>query len=250
MAECYQNKQNGGGGCLGNCIKVDGWDYLRNSRRNGWGRKGRCHYVATGILVLAYCMEENFFNNRAKSWAATRRSDPHLLAELIRVADVRSGMRVLDVGCGAGVLSPILSTSVGAGGVVVGVDASWAMVEEARRLHVRLARVAYLYADVEREVSPLGRFDRIVMLDVWPHLATPIDTVRRLVGEALLPNGRLLVAHDIGRDAVNRLHAACGLSETSFLPPAAEVVTAVEAVGLRVLAWRDDETCYYLLLAA
>ncbi len=46
---------------------------------------------------------------------------------------LRAGDRVLDVGCGTGLNLPYLDSAIGAAGEVVGVDASGAMLRQARR---------------------------------------------------------------------------------------------------------------------
>jgi SAM-dependent methyltransferase len=50
---------------------------------------------------------------------------------LVEVAGVRPGDRVLDVACGTGIVARRAAASVGAGGVVVGVDVNDAMLKVA-----------------------------------------------------------------------------------------------------------------------
>src|SRR5438067_10342439 len=50
---------------------------------------------------------------------------------LIRLAGVKPGQRVLDVGCGTGYFARLLAGAVGADGVVVGVAASEEMIDYA-----------------------------------------------------------------------------------------------------------------------
>ena len=52
--------------------------------------------------------------------------------EMLRLAGMKPGWRVLDAGCGAGAFLPLLQDQVGAGGSVVGVDASEDNAAEAR----------------------------------------------------------------------------------------------------------------------
>ncbi|WP_372453428.1 methyltransferase domain-containing protein [Streptomyces iranensis] len=61
---------------------------------------------------------------------------PHS-AYLFRLAGITSGMRVLDVGCGAGDVSMLLAESVGPNGAVIGVDMNPTILESARARHRR-----------------------------------------------------------------------------------------------------------------
>lgn len=58
----------------------------------------------------------------------------------IEALDLRPGARVLDVGCGTGLNLPLLAAAVGPAGEVVGVDASAAMLRQARQ---RIARYGW-----------------------------------------------------------------------------------------------------------
>ena len=55
---------------------------------------------------------------------------------VLEVADVRSGHRVLDVGCGTGVLARAAHARVGAGGHVAGLDPNDGMLAVARRANL------------------------------------------------------------------------------------------------------------------
>lgn len=193
-------------------------------------------------------MNEDFFNERAKTWRETRRTDMAKICSLLRLADIGTGMRVLDAGCGDGILSPLLSGSVGKKGSVLGVDAACAMIQEAQSLHPELHNVAYRMADIE-SMPFVERFDRIVMLNVFPHLAHPVKTVKRLLSEALKPDGLLLIAHDTGRSIINHVHRSAGLGENTMLPSAKEVARSFEDESITVLDLADNDSCYYLLLA-
>jgi ubiquinone/menaquinone biosynthesis C-methylase UbiE len=62
---------------------------------------------------------------RAVSWPRTART-------CSRLDGITSGMRILDVGCGAGDVSALLAGLVGPDGAVVGVDMDPAVLELAR----------------------------------------------------------------------------------------------------------------------
>ena len=74
---------------------------------------------------------------------------PHS-AHLLRLAGIISGMRVLDVGCGAGDVSVLLAGLVGPDGAVVGVDMDPAVLElaRARTAASGLRNVSFVEADL------------------------------------------------------------------------------------------------------
>jgi SAM-dependent methyltransferase len=91
--------------------------------------------------------------------------------------------RVLDIGCWTGrLLAPHYPRLK-----VYGIEpnASAATVAKENGLHI-------LGAEVKDNLSSLGSFDCITMVDVFEHLRAPMQTLSYLVS-ALLPNGRLLI---------------------------------------------------------
>jgi ubiquinone/menaquinone biosynthesis C-methylase UbiE len=78
-------------------------------------------------------------------------------------AGIRPGMRVLDLGCGAGDVSFVVADMVGPSGSVVGVDRSREALDRARvRTGQRgLGRVQFVEGDLH-EPAPGGPFDAIV----------------------------------------------------------------------------------------
>jgi SAM-dependent methyltransferase len=78
-------------------------------------------------------------------------------------AGIRPGMRVLDLGCGAGDVAFVAADLVGPGGSVVGVDRSPEALARARlRARARgLAQVQFVEGDIH-DPAPGGPFDAIV----------------------------------------------------------------------------------------
>jgi SAM-dependent methyltransferase len=93
------------------------------------------------------------------------------------------GRRVLDVGCGTGIVARLFQ---GAGAEVLGVDPDERMAEQARQrgLEVEVARI--------EDWDPAGRqFDAVVAGQAW-HWVDPAAGARR-AAQALRPGGRLAV---------------------------------------------------------
>jgi ubiquinone/menaquinone biosynthesis C-methylase UbiE len=78
---------------------------------------------------------------------------------LLDTADVTPGHRILDVGCGTGVLATAAMKRVGPDGWVVGLDPNKPMLTVASR---RLEPVEWRSAAAETIPYPDGSFDRVV----------------------------------------------------------------------------------------
>jgi ubiquinone/menaquinone biosynthesis C-methylase UbiE len=107
----------------------------------------------------------------------------HELTEsLFRVAGLRHGMSVLDVGCGVGDVSLLAASIVGPAGSVLGVDRAAASIETARE-RVRsagLPNVAFEVADLP-SLNPGRTFDALVGRLVLMYLPDPAATLTHLL---------------------------------------------------------------------
>lgn len=119
-------------------------------------------------------------------------------AETFRRAGIRRGMRVLDVGCGAGDVSLIVGDMVGPEGSVLGIDRTREAIETAQqRVAARgLDHIRFDIAELNR-LDGLGTFDAVVGRFILLHLPDPAAALRRLAERA--PDGVLaFVEMDIG----------------------------------------------------
>jgi ubiquinone/menaquinone biosynthesis C-methylase UbiE len=73
-----------------------------------------------------------FFDRAAATWDALETDEVRgRLAEIVAGLGIAAGAQVLDVGCGTGILFPLLMAAVGDRGCVVGLDVSRAMLQRA-----------------------------------------------------------------------------------------------------------------------
>jgi len=108
---------------------------------------------------------------------------------------LNSGDAVLDIGCGAGVDSLVAGHLVGAGGRVVGIDVTPAMIEKARAHQARLglANVTFQVADAEALPFPDNDFDAVISNGVFNLTLNKAKALAE-VHRVLKPGGRLLLA--------------------------------------------------------
>jgi len=142
-------------------------------------------------------------------------------------AGVKSGMRVLDLGSGAGDVAFLAAEIVGPSGTVVGIDRSSTAISVAgkRAAEQSLAHVSFVEGDLLRPPVD-GRFDAIVGRYVLQFQRDPAECLRAL--QHLLAPGGVLAFHEIDWG---------GLS--SF--PAAPVFQRCSALGAETLRGHGTE---------
>jgi ubiquinone/menaquinone biosynthesis C-methylase UbiE len=132
-------------------------------------------------------------------------SQARLRRRFLRFVPIRDGQRVLEVGCGSGVVMRDLATLVGPKGAVVGVDSSRSMMSAARalaRTHPLRRRMRWRVASGAALPFAAGRFDATLAVTVLLHVADPRAVVREMV-RVTRPGGRVAVQdQDFGTVAV------------------------------------------------
>ena len=112
-----------------------------------------------------------------------------------RIAGVKSGMRVADIGCGTGIMTPIyLRLGVAE---AVGIDVSPRMIAHAADKFESESCATFVCSDATT-FEDQERFDAVVAYNCYPHFLDR-EALARNVAALLRPGGRFVVAHSMGR---------------------------------------------------
>jgi ubiquinone/menaquinone biosynthesis C-methylase UbiE len=141
---------------------------------------------------------------------------------LLRNAQVGPGLRVLDLGCGAGDVSMLAAEMVGPSGSVVGIDRNPQVISLARERARAAGFEQVTFRDVPLEAfSNPDLFDCVVGRYILIHQPDPIDFLRRAV--RLVRPGGVVAFHEIdlagsfnSRPPVQRWDAAGNLILAAF----------------------------------
>jgi len=175
----------------------------------------------------------------------------------LKLAGLKSGESILDVGCGTGNLAIAAKRQVGPTGAVFGVDASPEMIARARKKARKAAvEVTFENALVEKLPFPEATFDVVLSTTMLHHL--PDKARRQCLGEirrVLKPTGRLLVL-DFGgpvserRSWVAKFHRHGRIDLSRLTPLVSEAGLKITQSGPLAQSFGLMSDLYFILAAA
>ena len=182
-----------------------------------------------------------FFDQAAAGWDAQLRRNEPVIARILDNAGVRSGVRVLDVACGTGVLIPDYLQRGAA--QVTAIDISPEMARIAREKFPQ-ENVTVLCGDAARTRFET-RFDCIMIYNAFPHFPEPERLIAHLAG-LLTPGGTLTVAHGLSRSALDAHHEKTARAVSNGLLPV-ETLAGLFAKHLTVTVRISDGDMYQVV---
>ncbi len=196
-----------------------------------------------------------FFDERAARWDnMISAGHGQRLRGIVETLPIQSDAAVLDVGCGTGVLLPILADMLDNSGHVVAVDVSFRMMQETKsriagfNINDALPAFFLLHADVVQPPVRDAAFDWVICNSCFPHFHDQQQAVCAMA-HLLKPDGCLVVCHTESRDAINELHQNVGgIVGGHKLPEDDAMRTLVANAGL-TLEILDSTPDYYLMMA-
>lgn len=154
-----------------------------------------------------------FFDALADRWDELCYHALEKINHILEHTTLHKGLRILDVGCGTGVLEQYLLAYSPAH--ITGIDISPRMIEQARAKYT-VPTVDFRSMDVMDLKDE--QFDYIIAYSVFPHFEYPGKLIAHLA-ELLVAGGELVICHSEGRDHINGHHNKQANKISFGLPP-------------------------------
>lgn len=192
-----------------------------------------------------------YFDRAAGGWDRTHHRDTHeKLCHLIDSLDINRGEKVVDLGCGTGVLFPHILEKVGGEGKILGIDYSLEMLKEARvrmlspREPVSTDNILLATGDARFLPVREESFEVVTCFAAFAHFEdkeSALSEMQRL----LKPGGRVYIIHLLGREELAKHHRQTGgpfVDDT--LPEDREMEKMLQDVGLTKIEITDSPSLY------
>lgn len=209
-------------------------------------RAERTEWLKENAVEMTAETKQSYFDRIAVRWDsfAGPPDAPSKLSELVRRATAHQPCRILDVGCGTGILVPWLMRSC-PGALLVELDFSPTMLAINRSKHDEF-NIEYCCHKIESAPFPTASFDAIICFNVLPHL--DLDEALSATRRLLRPNGRIAVGHLMSSQELNAFHASLnGPVAQDYSPPSKDLARRLADVGLTVLHCEERPGWYFVL---
>jgi len=186
-----------------------------------------------------------FFDQAAADWDALEVEETYTrLREIVAGLGIAPGATVLDVGCGTGVLLPLLHERLNGEGRIVALDLSGEMLKRARS---KGQPALYAQGDAQSLPLPEGIFDWVICNAVFPHFPDKPRALAEL-RRVLRAGGRLVICHTASRQAINEFHRSVGgVVAHDTIPDEGEMLHLLREAGLGEAQVRDEPDRYLVI---
>ncbi len=191
--------------------------------------------------------KRRYFNELAANWDRIP-APPDAPAKTLRFlesAAVIAARRILDVGCGTGILVPHILATHPAADCVVELDVAESMLQQNAAKFPR-SPVAHVCSDARDLPFADGCFDLVLCFNAVPHLGEPSAALRQLL-RVLRPGGVFAVGHLSGSDELNGFHRSLGGPVgADTLIPARDLAVLLSGLGAAPRCTEEAPDWYFV----
>lgn len=198
-----------------------------------------------------YRMRKQFFNDSAEAWLDTWYKNPETgqhdlhqkaFERLFSLVPLMPGDRVLDAGCGSGILVPMVLERITQRGILYELDFAEKMVEVNRNLH-KEENIRFIVADAAEAPLEDESCDAILCFSSFPHFDDK-ESAMRILSRILKRDGTFVVAHFDSSEAINRHHGSCLAVMHDHLPAESEMRALFQRAALSINLFIDEPGFY------
>ena len=192
---------------------------------------------------MDYNKQKEIFNKAAETWDALHIDSDKSINRVVTLSQITQGQKVLDVGCGTGVMDRALLETVGESGFVKAIDISPGMLSVAG-LKFTEKNIIFCEENIET-TTDTQVYDAIICNNVFPHFQNR-EKVLKNVFRLLKQGGIFTVSHLKGRDFVNNIHKE---KFNEDIVPKPEIwVRLFEKYGFREIISLDEKDFYCIVM--
>jgi len=201
-----------------------------------------------------YRERKQYFDDHAERWLdmwykdpVTGRYDKHEkdFKRLFSLLPLKPGDRVLDVGCGTGVLVPLVLERITSTGVLYELDFSEKMIEANRSLHAQ-DNIRFIVSDAESASLEEASCDVVICFSCFPHFHHK-EKAMAVLTRILKPRGTFAVSHFNSAEEIKKHHGSCHAVMHDHLPDEAAMRALFQKVDLNIEAFTDEPGFYYVI---
>ena len=150
---------------------------------------------------------QRYFNNMAAEWDNGESEKHSRLKDFLSQLQLKNTKAVLDLGCGTGVLFPLLTQFTQGYTKIFAIDFAHRMTLAAARKSHRSFRI--ICGCAQHLPFSDDTFDRIIAFHVFPHIHHKVQALQEC-RRVLKPEGKLGIIHLHSSHEINFIHAEIG----------------------------------------
>ncbi len=184
----------------------------------------------------------SYFNQRGPNWDEIVGNNTERLSQIrdvFTMINIQKGHKVLDAGCGNGVLFKFIEEKTGSSGEIVAIDAAEAMISRAKKIHDAYDNIRYIVGMLESVYIDENYFNAILCFSIIPHVDDKTAAFMNM-RNSLRSDGRLYIFHLSDTKTLNDFHSTIdGPVRHDVLPCKDELEFMLNTAGLYIATYID-----------
>ena len=198
-----------------------------------------------------YEQRKEFFNQRAAGWLDNHYKNPETnrhdlyadrLRAIVSFLNLDPDSRILDIGCGAGVLVPYLLEQLSSAGRLIEMDFSDQMIKANQERHTD-ERIRFICCDAAQMELDDQSLDAVICFAAFPHFSDQEQALKRM-SKALNPKGRLVIAHLMSSSQLAAHHHSHTPVSRDRLPDKETLFQWLTGSGFDIETFKDEPGLY------